>query len=1846
MLLFICFIVAISHALVLSVSDAPSLLTTLASAADGDIIELSAGEYALPASSSGILLSLTRPITLRTAPSDAPARAVLRAASADETDVLIGIGSSDVWLENLVFARPASGAARNIDRTVDVLISAGTQQQPSVLAIGAYGGVQAANRKRRAPMGAVHAARNIGKSKRSIDTATRGLVNITLRELDFTASYSHSELVFDSGAYIGVVVERCSFGSATTSNAIVTLGGSHFDAATSLVSMSAFAGSPLVLNGDGLTVGTNYWSTGSRSQQSTYCLDAECTTFGPVTDGLSAYATIAAALTAGAGLVRVTAATALLAADGECAVVWREATVFEGIAVQDCANANVATVTVGAHGACPAALVVVEGALAGMSNLRFELSSDVHAAVAIVSTYGTYNALPGEQQVLFDNVTFIGEQTATAIVHQGSVTRLTLHESTFIGVGTAVDLRAGDLAVADSAFVANEAGAITVSTLTTPDTRGLRVSGAAFVGSSKGSIVVGVPSSKLHEFYVACNRFIFAPFVAPTDCAASGATCQNAIRHNTMIDEPALLSAEARRVLVRGQNHIADAPPSALAQYAQFRRTAATHQQFDLVDAQGRLNTVTATVNTPASWQYMLATYAPMRAECFAGALPTSTDPLAPARVVSNLFELRSDAPSQCISIALRATLADANATQHDGEDVEFYTIAHLGDQGSGQWQRAAVHSVLTIDDGTSVTIEASSGSGQLTRAVAVAVHASPQEAAASLATGVVAVRAATRRLCVACGTDKLPAYVVDSRCGGNTEQNVYDDFDAAMAAARRANALKSSVSLLVYGSQCVASQCTYELPGGTAFTLEGLGVLARGTLRRAPTCTSSFLVASAASITVRNLIMPDRSTCVLSAPTNERASGPLLAFLTLAGSVCVDARFDVSLVGNELSAGAVFNGTSVARIEQNTFSGSLMLNRVAQADVRNNTFVAGLAVASESAVAYFANQFASSQASCKSTTEVECTSKSTSAFCACLVPRAVVVSADAAAAAVLPAISIAACTLECTPVNELVPTIAGCQTTAGSTLCNIVQQGPACGVCLAFNTSVSFCEMPLDVNGQRPLCSSSQCGPGSFNTPCQCDAVCACQYLELGSAFQVVGYALCATGLPPPEPAPDAECQISCEPTNNFQVSACSAVSSTELCNAAGVSPVNTSLCGICVATIGAGSGLKCQLPRNIFGAFTTCDSPICQTVADEGKPCDCGGGATCACFYTNESGSQPFGYQLCVAPEPSPTPPTPTCNAECLVPAGSTPLSTHCAPLGSDTICGTLNLTNTCGECIVAGDGSGLCQLPQDIFGVRQNCQSAQCLGASTEGIECFCVACGCLYETDETPGIGAYTLCDEASPDAPTCVGTCGANTSAPCVTLNGTDIIGVCNSKLLCEFINAEQIPDAALQKNVTCTPNIPCAFGEPCTCVSTFSGCFCPDAVLVEGIPFSVPCLSEEFPTCGGQCTFDNSSNCVERTGASIRGVCDEASGFACTFNGEFQGAVQAQTCISDVACTAIGQQCTCSIKDETAVGCFCTVPAFQNGTIIDQVCSVAPEPPCEALCPVTADGNCSTKTGAEILGFCVSPKACFFFGDNATVVECKSSSPCDVVGEECFCDLETTLTGCFCNQPLDLKPDGLGVSDTLCSTAPQVTPPIEPVCTGPCPTINGTVNSGCQSTSSATLCELAGQPFAMCGVCVPVNGSSACELGITSITNTTQICSASAQCSSAADVGRQCFCADTCACVYASGTGDNIKFAGFQLCEEPGVAPSSNNTGLFIFLGVFLGLLLLILIAIGLGGAMYYATTSRTPSLPPPPPPFVSPTGAPMRMQPLQYESAPVAGTVSGFNLEAVGQQLRRRKNE
>ena len=942
----LAFIVSGARAKVWSVANAETLRDVLATAAAGDVVELESGEYEFSALARGANadrapLRLNRPLTLRSR--DAHSRAVLRNGG---FGVLIEITSSSVTLADLIIGEQVGGVAD--ERAIDLYIGAGTQTEPAGAAAH-YHAAPAASAARDSPLASrsefaaarsaqTHRSAPQTLEKRAIDAVRNGdmraLHSVRVSNVDFSASRAGTNVGVARGSYADLRIERCALGRNALSNALVAVGDAQFvDLA---VHHNVLADGAHVLIGSptvrGAALGNNYWRGdgapqlhigGTALEPTTYCLDVECARVGPIVDGDAperAYPTLAAATNAGVRRILLTADTTL----DEPVIVLTSATTIEG-ATSD-RGAPLLTVRAGA------AIVSHRGALSGVRNVRVRLVGN--SAAAFVFTDGAaqsgaqlpsgaqsfatlltameYDAAPPSAEgdlVYFDGVSVLGDGESaaqTAVLLSAPTVRVELEDSVLVQVAHGAIVHRGALALVDSTFFGAHKAAVSLSGAT--HQAALRAAGATFVGCARAIDVSGSVSA-LQELYVSCSQFLFNGAAEPLqahECATKPTLCAKALRYNTIVsDHSAGASsgalAHSHRLLAQGNNHIEfDRERQSYVYFGDV-----TH--FSLHDDQGRLSWASGALHDAGeAHAWLLASYAPMRAECFA------VDGVsAEAAIVSDVLEVRSDAllHAAAASLALRFRVA-ASDTELDRGALAVYAAAHLG--ASTRWERQVTH--MRAAQGGETTLESSvrphaSNERHAHRFAVLATQALPERVADALASGAALANAGERPLarvvCVACGGAQVAAHVVDEQCGGSSA-NVHNEFDEAYAAlglGRRSGAPRSDgVALLVIG-ECVTKQATVVLDHNE--NLLGLSTGERGALRRADAALHDgkplieFSARASPQSSLRYVIVA--GDVLVGKPSTAARLGPTIAYSSIGGALRVEQRAGGRYIGNDI---------------------------------------------------------------------------------------------------------------------------------------------------------------------------------------------------------------------------------------------------------------------------------------------------------------------------------------------------------------------------------------------------------------------------------------------------------------------------------------------------------------------------------------------------------------------------------------------------------------------------------------------------------------------------------------------------------------------------------------------------------------------------------------------------------------------------------------------------------------------------------------------------------------------------------------------------------------------------------
>lgn len=924
------------------VQSVSTLIDAVLRSETGDVIELESGDYTLTTP-----LSIERPLTVRSR--NRLARAVLRSASPEA--LLFIVTASQVTLADLIVGAQTSGISD--ERSLDIYVGAGTQLGP----LGADKASGGASRRRsvavesRAEIAVARAFQiNNGAAlrKRSagLGDDLRALYDVVLRNIDFSNSRSGANVAFARGAYSGVHIEQCTFGrrGAAHINAIVSVAEARF--AGLIVQRNTFAGSSHILLGDveladqPNAIGLNYWPEaleaenghsppvyigGSRHLPTTYCLDAACALLAPIIDSAkptNVYASLAAAAAAGVRHMVLTDDTELDAP----VVLALTNTVIEGTR-----SANKAPlITVRSGGA----LVSRNGALAGIRNVRFALAGANVAA--IVYTDGAAEALtaaafvnpllvtvavasaPVSDIVLFDGVSLMGDDSAdqVALVISAPGVRVELEDSVIVQTAIGVLVHRGAVAMLDTTVFGAKRSAVLVETSTRR--AGLRVSSSSFIGCQVAIETSGSAGiSALAELYVSCSQFLFNvqrdPLVA-RECVGRPALCASALRYNSIISEQSddarvqtTSGTALRRLLRQGSNHFEHARKR--VDYVYYGTP--THMRFE--DDQGRFDGVSAVLIGDSPAAFVLASYSPVVEACF------TVDALgAQASVVSDVLEVRSDKllhTDDALSVRFRTKDRVFAKTP-----LAIYTVAHLGTDAV-LWTQASTSKVRP--EYNNWVVDATLGARDASldkhahRAVVVALgtpsDVRDESAENGVASSTVPPRTIAKRLCVVCNEkSELPPRLLDEFCDGSTE-NVRDSFDKAyeeLGFGRGSGApRKEGASIYIYGD-CATERCTVALDHNE--NLEGTSSEERGTLRsKAEKCGEKqaafidFLPRASPHSALHNLLIEPAAgiECAVGVQPSSVSAGPVVAYNTISGALCIDGRAGGLYVNNDIAA-------------------------------------------------------------------------------------------------------------------------------------------------------------------------------------------------------------------------------------------------------------------------------------------------------------------------------------------------------------------------------------------------------------------------------------------------------------------------------------------------------------------------------------------------------------------------------------------------------------------------------------------------------------------------------------------------------------------------------------------------------------------------------------------------------------------------------------------------------------------------------------------------------------------------------------------------------------------------------
>lgn len=927
-------LISASAARVWPADSSASVLSAIQHAGAGDTVELEPGEYLFrgPTPESPAI-RLDRPITIRSR--DSRRRAVLRG---DSAAVLFAVTSSDVTLADLVVGKQASGGD---ERTIDVYFASGTQAVPASSS-ARYGGGQV--QQTLASRGEILSARAIqqkgGALAAGASSENRVLSQLAVSNVDFTRSLAGTNIAFARGAYADVSIERSAFGRADAGyiNAIVAVASAEFSALA--VHRNTFAGESHVLLGSPTTseaIGLNYWQLGgaraavfvggNKRVAETYCLDAECTRFGPVVDAdtpTRAFASLAEAFDAQVRRIRVTDDIEL--AGGAESAVRATGTTIEG--GEGCDGAPLVTVRRGSG------IVAREaGALLGVRNLRVSLAGPDAVAFEFED-----HGEGGEFLALFDGVSVLGDGSTgqVAVRLNAAGARVELEDTLVVGVERGAVVERGVLVALDATFVGSAVAAIRVETSTRQ--AGLQVSGSTFINSAVG-IQVGSSVSAavaLREFRVTCSTFLFNARRVPIevhDCARKSTFCAAALRHNTIVSAHAVDEGEEtveERALAQGLNHVERGRSAHEYLYA------GAPKHFSLSDSQGRLSWASGALVGDSVAQFLVASYAPVRAECL---VPSESKQVgsAQATVVSDVLEVRSDSLlHQCTSLGVRFRVAAGAGLPPSN----IYGVSSLGTNRVAWLPAQTV--VLGDEASGATTLEATlktrnADERHQHRLVVVAQELLAEAVAAAVQSGAALVaddpsRTAARRLCVVCGSRQLPSHVLDDACGGSTA-NVRSSFEAAYAelglGAGTGAPRHEPVGLLVFGT-CVLEKL-WSVYIDQNEHIEGVSESQRGTLKRAVVAGGETPLvvftprAAKASLRYMNVVGDVRV-----APSSAQL-GPSVLFSTIDGHLLVHGRSGGRYLNNDLSGSvnvslpteATHVGAEPVLIEANVFLGS-----------------------------------------------------------------------------------------------------------------------------------------------------------------------------------------------------------------------------------------------------------------------------------------------------------------------------------------------------------------------------------------------------------------------------------------------------------------------------------------------------------------------------------------------------------------------------------------------------------------------------------------------------------------------------------------------------------------------------------------------------------------------------------------------------------------------------------------------------------------------------------------------------------------------------------------------------------
>ena len=920
------------------IDSAGTLVDVLGKASAGDSLVLEPGEYILSsASPNQPALHIDRPLTLRSR--DPERRAVLRA---DNVEVLLAVTSGEVELRDLVVGAQF-GHLVDDEHSIDIYFAAGTAALPA----GGTGYQRTGSGAQRVLLsrGEILAARALQSRGKAVDDASfgRALAELRVSNVDFSHSRSHTNVAFARGAYADVRVEQCSFG-AHGANAIVGVRSARF--VDLRIERNSFpAGSHVLLDSPTVAqeavLGLNHWQSGdsvvrvARQKQSAsavYCLDRGCTQLAPIVDGADptrAFGSLGDALAAGVTRIVLTADVE------ESGVVRIESK--SGVTIDGSSETFDAQLTL-RNGA---RIESVDRALVGVRALRVSLQGASTTAFSFVSSSGGGGA---ERLALFERVSFVGDGVSDeqrAVQIDDASVRVELLDCILLQLSRGVHVERGALTSVDSTYFGMSDAGIFAETST--HAAALRVSGSTFIGcgaaielSARGS------SSALRELSVTCSTFLFneqrTPIVAH-DCAQKPTLCAAALRFNTIVSDhesrvPRIAAADAR-LYHYGANHVEHGRDR--HSYIYYGPPA----HFSLSDTQGRLSWASGALSLALEGvhtSYVLASYAPLRAECLA--LGNEAPPAA--AVVSDVLQVHSDTLQHA-----RSSTALGVRYRVDGTDsippLAVFGVARVGSLSVGWRRQRVVRESSTVADST--TLSATLSASDAARSVVVALELFPDSAQRALTQGAALVAdsplgATHKRLCVACGKDAfLPARLLDERCGGNSD-NVVASLDDAFEklGARGTGAPRSeSLVLFVYGECALERHCTLELDQHEH--LEGLSSVERASIvRRTVGCATdaplvSFTArATDASIRYATLqsIGDATEACSVRVAASEHvnAATPTVSFNTLANALCVKKRGGGGrLINNDIGGALLVAGGGDFLLEANRVGGNVELS-------------------------------------------------------------------------------------------------------------------------------------------------------------------------------------------------------------------------------------------------------------------------------------------------------------------------------------------------------------------------------------------------------------------------------------------------------------------------------------------------------------------------------------------------------------------------------------------------------------------------------------------------------------------------------------------------------------------------------------------------------------------------------------------------------------------------------------------------------------------------------------------------------------------------------------------------------